>query len=544
MKKSGVLEVTVPLNFMASDFIPSRTTRKRELEDAMNFVVSQILVLMMSERGRDELTQTGFIQLHTGILDSLVGRAYKRAIDLLKNHVFEVRADFQPGKYSRGYRLFPQFLGSTKKVLLQTSLIKSRIQAAETIREASKKSLSTYSILYKWLKDERLKNNFISETQYYIESLKATLLRLAEEHVDSHQKNQLLLSELHYRIAARFFSQKFYLEQMETRKFEPTLDAKGGRLYHPLTSMFKGLRNFYQFENEPLTSLDIKTSQPYLFVSLLRREFWKKNKEKSLYSVKEELYQELVKRNSIVNIIKLWDSQEANSSGGWHLHSFANAVLSGDIYVTIAKTQHTFDESDEPARKRSREMGKRMMMWFMYGDFSRSRPPAYSRFTQAFPFESKLMENIKKGGHELFPIILQALEARIVLEKVISRVDFEFPGTPVYTIHDSVITIKSMADKVKTIMEEELESFVGAPPTISTEHLLPSAPLNSLENEATSIFQEMIKDVARQKRRLRPIGHFHFNTSTMSIPWKKVLPSWNGNKILSSRFLADEDESD
>jgi hypothetical protein len=397
-------------------------------------------------------------------------------------------------------------------------------------------------VLEKWLRDSRLANTYHEATQYYIESLKIKLLDRAEQYVKANSLDKAHHSEIRYRIASRFFSQKFYLDRLETKDFELDRDEKGGRVYHPLTSMFKGLRNFYTFDKQALTSLDIKSSQPYLLLALLQRDFWKTSNPNSLSRTRRTLYQELHNRGNLVGIIKLWNSYKTQSGSGFPNFPLVDAVINDDIYLTIAKMLGSFDETNPVERKIWRDKGKRTMMWFMYGDFSKKAPPPYITFKKRYPFEVKLMEKIKDGGHELFPILLQGVEAYLILERIVPKITRLYPDLPIYTIHDSIITLTSHHQQVKEIMEQELEDFVGRPAMIDIEHLSPDRPNLTVEDEADLIFNDILASIKQQTKSKRAIGDFHLDLRTLNVPWKKVMPHWNGKSWLSTRFLPEEED--
>lgn len=46
----------------------------------------------------------------------------------------------------------------------------------------------------------------------------------------------------------------------------------------------------------------------------------------------------------------------------------------------------------------------------------------------------------------------------------------EFPGVPIWTIHDSIMTTVDMVEHIKWIMEDTTEKLLGFKPTIAIEN--------------------------------------------------------------------------
>ncbi len=75
----------------------------------------------------------------------------------------------------------------------------------------------------------------------------------------------------------------------------------------------------------------------------------------------------------------------------------------------------------------------------------------------------------KRKNYKALPIALQQIEANIMLKRVTKRIAKEFPGLPIYTIHDSVVTLMAYRKRVVAIMQEEIERAIGFKPTLDDE---------------------------------------------------------------------------
>ncbi len=91
-------------------------------------------------------------------------------------------------------------------------------------------------------------------------------------------------------------------------------------------------------------------------------------------------------------------------------------------------------------------------------------------FKNRFPYVYKVFAEIKKNDKTFLAILLQRIEARIILEMVCLRISQERPRLPIYTVHDSIATIKGNEDYVASVMEETLESMIGIKPALKVEY--------------------------------------------------------------------------
>lgn len=95
-------------------------------------------------------------------------------------------------------------------------------------------------------------------------------------------------------------------------------------------------------------------------------------------------------------------------------------------------------------------------------------PPA-RLFRMEFPHVEKLFTIIKRKNNNKLAILLQRIEAHVILDHVADRISKELPNVPFLTIHDSILPfrlsiITSYNEKVKEIMVETIEKITGIKP--------------------------------------------------------------------------------
>lgn len=77
----------------------------------------------------------------------------------------------------------------------------------------------------------------------------------------------------------------------------------------------------------------------------------------------------------------------------------------------------------------------------------------------------------KFNSYQRFSILLQRIEAHLVLDVIERKINEEYPEIITLTIHDSIMTslYTDHVQVVKEIMEEELTHFVGFKPKLKIE---------------------------------------------------------------------------
>jgi len=66
--------------------------------------------------------------------------------------------------------------------------------------------------------------------------------------------------------------------------------------------------------------------------------------------------------------------------------------------------------------------------------------------------------------------LLQRIEAHLILDVICKRIAKEKPNLTIFTIHDSIITIKGNESYVSSVIRDELTKKVGLTPTLKIEY--------------------------------------------------------------------------
>ena len=90
-------------------------------------------------------------------------------------------------------------------------------------------------------------------------------------------------------------------------------------------------------------------------------------------------------------------------------------------------------------------------------------------FKNLFPNVYEVIKSVKKGHHPTLAIILQNLEAELILHKTCKVISEEHPEIPLFTLHDSIITTEENKDIVQAKMIEILSQNLNYEPNLKVE---------------------------------------------------------------------------
>ena len=90
-------------------------------------------------------------------------------------------------------------------------------------------------------------------------------------------------------------------------------------------------------------------------------------------------------------------------------------------------------------------------------------------FKEVYPNVYEVFKIIKSKKKEVLPILLQAIEAELVLNRIVPRITKERPYLPIFTLHDSVVTTQGNEEYIKQIILEESKKMLGFEPKLKKE---------------------------------------------------------------------------
>ena len=267
------------------------------------------------------------------------------------------------------------------------------------------------------------------------------------------------------------------INKIDQGEFFFTQDQTSGRFHTNLTNLGKIARNHLTFDGHPLVSVDIKNSQPTFGGVLVQRKFFRPgiSTAKSPFFTVLDLPQGM--RKEIESVWKGWDE---------HAHTFTLAetpqlAVNEELEVYRSKVQegvfyeYLFERAPDVLGYEldlTRDELKVQVLKAMYSA-NRYNSDVKRVFSHTFPYYNGVFRTLKDQDKSLLPRVLQAVEASIVLDRITKRIALEEPKLPIFTVHDSVVTLKGYEDYVAAVMQTEVEQAIGLTPRLGIEFWSP-----------------------------------------------------------------------
>jgi hypothetical protein len=358
--------------------------------------------------------ENGYSYLNMKYLNRQIPQGEQYVKCLLIHGLIERTKGYIPGERSYGYRIAPEY---NSRYIIKNVTDQKLIRKIE---ETPQKFARGFSVQNKYIKD------FTIDPQ---------AVRFAECNYSGESYNSAIIS-----INMANNGEKYSL-----------IDTAGGRFYSPLTNMPSGLRQFVRVKDRYLrANVDIRNSQPYFSVMILTnpKAVAGFTKSKDLAMILKNLY----------------------VSDNYDIKLYIELVTNGKFYEYLipyfeAKKLISTDLSPEEKRSSVKEHVMKIL-------FDRNRPRlsrAKKIFRALFPTVSEIF-SIVRGiyGGERFPILLQAIEAHVILRVIMPILDSEHPDIIAFTVHDSILVTDS-PEVVEGVMTEELTIYTGYSPILKTE---------------------------------------------------------------------------
>ena len=156
------------------------------------------------------------------------------------------------------------------------------------------------------------------------------------------------------------------------------------------------------------------------------------------------------------------------------IQSYLTLTQSGELYNTVH--QQVLNQYDITEEVFLLSMVKKQIIKGIYSNNSEgwiNEMVAYMVFRFMFPNVVKAFDKLKQTNHRALAIMLQKLEAAVVLDHAAKRITTELPHIPLFTIHDSIVVPVGYEDYVATIIIEEMHSTIGIRPSLKYDYWKP-----------------------------------------------------------------------
>ncbi|MCB0478239.1 MAG: hypothetical protein KDC84_08755 [Crocinitomicaceae bacterium] len=483
----------IDVSLMASQLEPSiKTVDKALIEDKLKYLISLIYRKMLLNITEED-NETNKIYLHSTLLKNSLGKKYKAYLEILEHHRVILRDDaYSAGRHSKGIRFNPMYMEAPiTRVHIKNPRFTKKLTKDESEKMISHKDKlkKAYPELYKNIIAANLSINK-EEALKYIKGLHR------QELLD-HRQNPHKVHPDH------FYEQRYSkIMAISERENKMSVDKFGRRAHYFMTNLDSDLRKFITLDGEPLVSLDLKNSQPYLLNILLKDGFLTGNSGFCLKtSISRSVYtklQGLGKKKTKAILKKYWikgigDSIISSCSKSSLVFgtsmlgrlagtpenkatktiNFSSLVQQG-VYEFFMREFPEAADQEGNLLFPDRETTKTSVLKLLYRRNKGWRSDKlFKAFYQKFPEIATVLIWLKMGNHpdshKDAPKVLQRIESHIFLKLIAPKLDKA--GIPFLTIHDSFLVTERHHEKAHDIMFEVLKEVVGVDPVIKVEYL-------------------------------------------------------------------------
>lgn len=408
-------------------------------------------------------TEMDYIPINSKLVQRRV-REYRKYLDyLIGCNVILEDKQYINGAKSRGFKFTEKFQVKVKLVTITKKTLIKNLNEFKDINYSSCDvgnfvSTSKNSKLINQKSDLNYITNWLNSklTVDYTEA-EAYLLRLKDiESSDPEIKNA----------NRRFIQRHAILLKFHKGIFSPNEDMTAGRLHSATTQIMGVLRKFIRYDGKKLIAIDIVNSQPYLSIVLLNpTKLEENNIIKIILSINPKL------NTFLYPIMLVKRIKEISTTENTSL--FIETVASGNFYEDFGlmlKKSKIINQNLDDASTRKKAKQITFSSFFSPNSLIGFKEEM-KVFRNVFPNVYEIFKLIKigKGHHNTLAILLQHLEATLVLHRAAKIISEERPEIPIFTLHDSIITTIGNENYVHDVLKNVLTNAIGIAPKLKVE---------------------------------------------------------------------------
>ena len=259
-----------------------------------------------------------------------------------------------------------------------------------------------------------------------------------------------------------------------------------GRLYSPVTSLKRELRERLSFRGSPLVELDIVASQPlFLGKAIIDSINDNKNNGNISSTLKNKIYtpspsttfmmSQVLDKPAFDPMFTGVSALSRNVENGFEKETEKETEKTGylpqDIidYLALIQSGNFYERIGEWAGLTDRDAIKDELFGVYYGGSKRMQTAVWKAILDHFPSVAVWIRNFKKGNHARLAWAMQRAESKMVIETICSRIREERPACFILTVHDSLSCAPEDVEWVQAVMAEEFAK-VGLYPKIRIKH--------------------------------------------------------------------------
>lgn len=416
----------------------------------------------------------GYVSLKYDYLTKVIPKEFYRKIRgrLESDGVIECDGIYIKGEKALGYKTLEPYL-KARRVVCQDNELSKKIARLYAKNSAPK------SPVHNWLEDK------LAMLDFDLQLAESIILTMCPEEGS-------VLSTQEYRRRLWNNVQKF-----ADREHYLKVDAYG-RVHTLITSLPKALRPCLRVGGRYLVGIDLVNSQP-LFAGLLARQFYSSHSRKSRLSVKEfdtdktpycfRSMEDVRRResqaqlayggcfdrrtntyipsqtpptNPITTVGNVPSAVAANTYATKQLQGLSQADSTNLAkYIDLCERGQIYEHLKLPGEERS--SFKKLLYQNVFFGKNDIHSGLKERFAVEFPVVADMFVRLKARDYRRCSWLLQNYEATVFIWCICRRIQDERPTLPIFTIHDSILTIPEMCSNIEAVIVDEFRKLGFSP---------------------------------------------------------------------------------
>lgn len=472
------------------DYLNNGNVRRPLFIEAARYIMSSLIYAKLYNENEMQ-------RLNASVLKSIIGNDYSKIIDALDGNIIHQKTSYRSGYYSTGYVLEKGLLvqGFKREKYTHRPIIKSIYAYKRERFKEQNERIKRLPHLTGWA-DRAVLNT--DSLKFYDNALGII------EYLIVTQRNGESRKQLADRLTSLQQNLTYSIQVMNGKNsYSGFKRDDQGRFYSGITNLSKFFRGSIMIPDYgELWNVDLKNSQPFHLIALLSDDFYKTGRHLNCFQFK---YLKTSKYHSTTAIRmrevlpKLTDNQD--------MIDFQRYILNGTLYDELAERLG----KGNPELFGGREEAKGTFLQLMYRDQKKKNPKMHEAWKQVeriFPSIVSFMNTLKEDDYKYPSLLLQAIEAHLILEVVTKSLAKKYPFMPMLTIHDSVITDEEHKELLKDEIEQTYIDKIGFKPTLAVEKLeerySPLDVINHVLGKARdfNLNQNRLKDIILRTKQL------------------------------------------
>ncbi len=453
--------------------------------------------------------------------------------------------------YCQGYRLTQKY--NTGEVIYKT--IPHKL-AKIILKQEIDKDGNTATPNYKYLLNQFKRNTLTFDPLVY-----NYLINFGNQLMLRVRNNNPYQLNLIYNLIGRWL---YYIEQIKDSGVWSKVSDKNHRLNSSITNLPRLLRPFLLCNEEPLTCVDISSSQPYILSSVIQSRFYNDISDGyNLYSIYPDLYKELIDLGNIgcidssttyssnngLNYYYSYSSTTSNTYSTTTTHSssfmwcnffsttelesirrYTRSPFNSDFYTYVLDRYYSYTNTPSNIQTNDRDKLKGTIMYVLFDDNQnhRNNNQQIQIFQSVFPGVDRWINQVHKIiGKQRFSYLLQRAESYLLLNVICREFNNQFPAAPLITIHDGVFTTHEYVQNLNSFVLRRLYDLTGvlAGCKIKASQIDPNPQIQDVNTEWSKI-----EPIVNEEKYLKNINGVYSSNITRG---SEFLKKFSGNFLKS-----------